>query len=190
MGGCLDIFSLVYLFSFFLRLWETARYRLKYCLKGPLNQKQPTNQSVSQLLAKHSVQVRRGRVDIHRDQGIVERFNRTLAERLFGHQYAQEMRLPSGEQSTEWAKRLPSVVAALNEEVTQLTDKKPSDAIKAKTLTQKPSSVVPGRPLVLKEQTVPSGVGVRYLYQHGELDGGRRRATDPVWSLEVYRFGR
>ena len=24
-------------------LWETARYRLKYCLKGPLNQKQPTN---------------------------------------------------------------------------------------------------------------------------------------------------
>ena len=53
--------------------------------------------SVGQLLAKHSVQVRRGRVDIHRDQGIVERFNRTLAERLFGHQYAQEMRLPSGE---------------------------------------------------------------------------------------------
>ena len=41
--------------------------------------------SVSQLLAKHTVQVRRGRVDILRDQGIVERFNQTLAERLFGH---------------------------------------------------------------------------------------------------------
>ena len=26
-------------------LWETAPYRLKYCLKGPLNPKQPTNQS-------------------------------------------------------------------------------------------------------------------------------------------------
>ena len=25
-------------------LWETARYRLKYCLKWPLNPKQPTNQ--------------------------------------------------------------------------------------------------------------------------------------------------
>ena len=25
-------------------LWETARYRLKYCLKGPLNPKHPTNQ--------------------------------------------------------------------------------------------------------------------------------------------------
>ena len=28
----------------FLPLWQTARYRLKYCLKGPLNPKQPTNQ--------------------------------------------------------------------------------------------------------------------------------------------------
>ena len=27
-------------------LLETARYRLKYCLKGPLNPKQPTNQIV------------------------------------------------------------------------------------------------------------------------------------------------
>ena len=27
-------------------LWETARYRLKYCLKGPLNPKQPTNQKI------------------------------------------------------------------------------------------------------------------------------------------------
>ena len=146
--------------------------------------------SVSQLLAKHSVQVRRGRMDIHRDQGIMERFNRTLAESLFGHQYAQEMRLPSGKRSTEWAKRLPSVVAVLNGEVTRLTGKKPSDAIKAKILTQKPSSVVPRRPLGLKEQKVPSGVGVRYLYKPGELEGGRRRATDPVWSLEVYWLGR
>ena len=24
-------------------LWETARYRLKYCLKGPLSPNQPTN---------------------------------------------------------------------------------------------------------------------------------------------------
>ena len=42
-GGCLDIFSLIYHFSFLSpSLWETARYRLKYCLKGPLNPEQPT----------------------------------------------------------------------------------------------------------------------------------------------------
>ena len=41
--GCLDIFTVIYPFSSLsLSLLETARYRLKYCLKGPLNPKQPT----------------------------------------------------------------------------------------------------------------------------------------------------
>ena len=44
-GGCLDIFPVVYHFSFLTpSLWETARYRLKYCLIGPLSPNQPTNQ--------------------------------------------------------------------------------------------------------------------------------------------------
>ena len=44
-GGCLDIFTLIYPFSpLSPSLWETARYRLKYCLKAPFNPKQPTNQ--------------------------------------------------------------------------------------------------------------------------------------------------
>ena len=146
--------------------------------------------AVNQLLAKHKTEVRRGRVDIHRDQGIVERFNRTLAERLFGHQYAQEMRLPADQRSTEWVKRLPAVVSALNGEVTRLTGKRPSEAIRAKSVAQNPSSTVPGRPVGLREQKLPSGAGVRYLYQPGELEGGRRRATDPVWSRQVYRLGR
>ena len=146
--------------------------------------------SVSQLLAKHSVEVRRGRVDSHRDQGIVERFNRTLAERLFGHQYAQEMRLPADHRSTEWVQRLPAVVSDLNGEVTRLTGKRPSEAIRAKSVSGGPSSTVPGRPAGLRKQNLPSGAGVRYLYQPGELEGGRRRATDPVWSLQVYRLGR
>ena len=48
-GGCLDIFSLLYHFSFLSpSLWETARYRLKYCLKGPLSPKQPTNQHLNE----------------------------------------------------------------------------------------------------------------------------------------------
>ena len=42
---CLDIFTPIYpFFPLSPSLWETARYRLKYCLKGPLNPKQPTNQ--------------------------------------------------------------------------------------------------------------------------------------------------
>ena len=145
--------------------------------------------AVTLLLVKHGVQVRHGRPDLHRDQGIVERWNRTLAERLFGHQYAVELRLPKGEHSTEWAKRLPEVVAAMNGEETRLTGKKPKDAIKARRVTQKPS--LPGtRPVGLQEQKLPSGIGVHYLYQPGELEGGRQWATDPIWSLEVYGLGR
>ena len=41
-GGCLDIFFSSIIFLFFLPF--SARYRLKYCLKGPLNPNQPTNQ--------------------------------------------------------------------------------------------------------------------------------------------------
>ena len=46
-GGCLDIFTLLYLCSpLSPSLWETARYRLKYCLKGLFNPKS-TNQPTS-----------------------------------------------------------------------------------------------------------------------------------------------
>ena len=41
--GCLEIYTLLYLFSpLSPSFWETTRYRLKYCLKGPLNPKQQT----------------------------------------------------------------------------------------------------------------------------------------------------
>ena len=134
--------------------------------------------AVNQLLAKHGVSVRRGRVDIHWDQGIVERFNRTQAERLLGHQYAQEMQLPSGQRSTEWVAWLPAVVAVLNGEVTRLTGKIPKDAIKAMSVAQKPSSTIPPS---WTQGAKASGVAFRYLYQPGELEGGRLRATDSVW---------
>ena len=53
-GGCLKIFTLLYLFSpLSPSLWETARYTLKYCLKGPLKPK--TTNSVC-----HSFIVRQG----------------------------------------------------------------------------------------------------------------------------------
>ena len=49
-GGCLDIFTLIYPFSpLSPSPWETAQYRLKYCLKGPLNPKQPTNHCIIKL---------------------------------------------------------------------------------------------------------------------------------------------
>ena len=58
-GGCSDIFTLLYpFFPLSPSLWETARYRLKYCLKGPLNPKQPTNQRPSPQRNRVKVQQR------------------------------------------------------------------------------------------------------------------------------------
>jgi len=96
--------------------------------------------SVTKEMEGHNTYIRRGRTEIHRDQAIVERFNRTLAERLFGHQYAVEMLLPLGQRSTAGVKRLPDVVKALNDEVTRLTGKKPSVAVKEKVAASKPST--------------------------------------------------
>lgn len=109
--------------------------------------------SVSKVMKENGVNTRRGRVDIHRDQGIVEHFNRTLAKRLFSHQYAIEMRLTEGQRSTTWVARLRAVVSALNNEVTRLTGKKPAEAIIEKAV---PSVSSPySRPVGLNEKNYP-----------------------------------
>ena len=59
-GGCLDVFTLAYHFSFFSpSLWETARYRLKYCLKGRLTKHGPLTDSrtygPTDLFTKHGL---------------------------------------------------------------------------------------------------------------------------------------
>ena len=82
--------------------------------------------TVTKEMEENKTAIRRGRTEIHRDQAVVERFNRTLAECLFGHQYAVEM-------------RLPEVVSALNNEVTSLIRKKPAEAIKERAVYSKPS---------------------------------------------------
>lgn len=48
-------------------------------------------------IENHKKIIHRGHTKIHRDQASAERFNCTLAERLFGHQYAVEMLLSSGQ---------------------------------------------------------------------------------------------
>ena len=92
----------------------------------------------------------------------------------------------SSERSIKWVTRLPAVVAALNGEVTRLTGKKLFEAIKARSVARKPTSTVPGQTIGLDEPFLPSDALVRDLYAPGELKGGRRRATDPMWSLTTH----
>ena len=100
--------------------------------------------SMTKEMENHKTYIHRGRTEIRRDQAIVERFNRTLAERLFGYQYAVEILLPEGQRSTAWVKRLPDVVRALNNDVTSLIGKKPAVAIKKKQSPQNCQRSIPG----------------------------------------------
>ena len=83
---------------------------------------------VTKLMEKHDV-IQRGDPSQHRSQGIVERFNRTLSDRLFTYQYHKELEDPS-KSNREWVSRLQNVVSALNNEKTRLIGMKPVDAIK------------------------------------------------------------
>ena len=96
------------------------------------------------------VSFRRGIPDLHRDQAIVERFDRTLPKRLSGFHIAREMQLLlargplSGWYGCLWLYRM-----------TSLTGKMPSAAVKAKTVAKKPCSLVAGHPVGLEEKSSP-----------------------------------
>ena len=70
---------------------------------------------VTKLMEKHDVIIQRGDPSQHQSQGIVERFNRMLADRLFSYQCHKELEDPS-KSSQEWVSRLQNVVSVLNSE--------------------------------------------------------------------------
>ena len=63
-----------------------------------------------------------------------------MGERLFTFQYNQKMNFKEGKRTTEWVKRLPEVVLALNSEVTRLIGKKSFDVSKEKKFDTKSST--------------------------------------------------
>ena len=143
----------------------------------------------TKLMEKHNLIIQRGDPSQHRSQGIVERFNRTLADRLFSFQYHKELEDPS-KSNRKWVSRLQNVVGALNNEKTRLIGMKPVDAIKDTLVKQGFSQPVKG----YEEKLLDVGTKVRYLYEPGELERqiykGQRveRSTDEIWSVDVYRI--
>ena len=139
---------------------------------------------VTKLMEKHDVIIQRGDPSQHRSQGIVERFNKTLADRLFTYQYHKELEDPL-KSNREWVSRLQNVVSALNNEKTRLIDMKPVDAIKETLVRQGFSQPV---------KNYDEKLRAWYLYEPGELEGQiyrgerRKRSTDPIWSVDVYKI--
>ena len=125
-------------------------------------------------MEKHDVMIQHGDPSQHHSQGIVERFNRTLADRLFSYQYHKELEDPL-KSNREWVSRRQNVVSALNNEKTRLIRMKPVDAIKPTLVEQGFSQPTKEH----EEKLLDIGTKVRYLYKSGELEGyqykGERR---------------
>ena len=128
----------------------------------------------TKLMEKHDVIIQCGDPSQHHLQRIVERFNRTLADRLFSYQYHKEFEDLS-RSNREWVSRLQNVVSALNNERTRLIGMKPVDAIKQTLVKQGFSHPVKE----YEEKLLDVGTKVRYLYEPSELEGyqykGERR---------------
>ena len=136
---------------------------------------------MTKLIEKHDVLIQPGDPSQHRSQGIMERFNRTLADRQFSYQYHKELEDPS-KSNREWVSQLQNVVNVLNNEKTRLIGMKPVDAIKQTLIKQRFSQPVKN----YEEKLIDVGTKVRYLYEPGELEGQiykgerRKRSGDPI----------
>ena len=71
-------------------------------------------EDTTKLMEKHDVMIQHRDPSQHRSQGIMERFNRTLADGLFSYQYHKELEDPS-KSNREWVSRLQNVVSSLKE---------------------------------------------------------------------------
>lgn len=137
------------------------------------------------LMKEHGVKIQKA--NSKRTMGIVERFNRTLAERIFRLQDASDLLLPLSERDRKWVKNLPIILKDINNSKTRLIGMSPAEAIK-KEYVKAQSSQIRNGPMGFDEKRLTHNDSVRYLLQPGELETGKRRAGDLIWSPQVYHI--
>ena len=137
---------------------------------------------VLKLMKEHDVKVISATTKYHHNfTAFVERFNKTLGERLFKAQDIQELQNPTKD-SKIWVKYLKKAVSKLNNEKTRMIGMTPAKAVKLDSVELK------FKPYP-EEKLLPEDGLYRYLYQPGELEGGQqRRATDMIYSWNTFRL--
>lgn len=139
---------------------------------------------VRNLMNEKGVKIRIG--TNHKQQCLVERFNYTLAKRLFRIQDAYE--LHTRKKYKVWVKNLLSIINDLNNSVTRLIGMTPIEAMSKNKVIAKPSKLHKNRTIGKDEERLPEDTLVRYLLDKSDFEGGKRRATDPIWSTDIYNF--
>ncbi|CAB5351829.1 unnamed protein product [Rhizophagus irregularis] len=122
---------------------------------------------------------------------LIKAFKKRIAELIYKVQYAIEGRLTDGERSRLWKKILKKYIDYLNNSKTRLIGMSPARAMTLEKVESKPSRKAKRAIGKDEEIKLQKGTAVRYLLKPGELEGDhRRRATDPYWSLRVYKIKR
>jgi len=138
---------------------------------------------VLKLMKEHNVPVKSVVTKHHHNfTSFVENFNKTISQRLFKPQDAQELR--SGEDSKIWVKNLQKFVSKLNNTKLERVGMTPAKAVKLESVELK---IKPYG----KEDVAPMDGLYRYLLEPGEENSDqKRRATDNVWSRKTFRLDR
>lgn len=138
------------------------------------------------LMKEHGVKVQKAKSKY--TMGIVERYNRTLIEKLFPSQDASDLlTIHLNKISRVWVKNLSIVVDYINNSLTRQLGISPTEAIKRKCVISKPSKPRNG-PMGLDEKKLSGDIIVRYLLYPSDQEGGKRRAGDMNWSSHIYRI--
>ena len=122
---------------------------------------------------------------------LIKAFKKNLAKLIYKVQYAIEGRLAEGERSRLWNKVLQKYIDFMNNSKTRLIGMSPTRAMTLDEVESKPSSKAKRAIGRYEEIKLKKGMAVRYLLKPGELEGDHRhRATDPYWSLRIYKIKR
>ena len=139
------------------------------------------------LLLRHGVKIQYA--NSKRGVAIAERDHQEFEKHAFRQQDAIDFHLPLSERCRSWVKELDTNDGINNNTVTRLIGMSPNKAVKralkGKKIIAKPA-VKHRRPVGYDEHPLAAHTEVRHLLEPGELEGGRRRATDCKWSPEVF----
>ena len=133
----------------------------------------------------NNIEIKFNRPSFH--LAFVESMNRSLAILLYKKQSLSEL---EQNENNKWVKELPSAIGTLNNRYNKMIKMRPSDAIKLQNVVQK------------ENHFTKNDIKIKYHYgdivrrmlnkdeildvKTGKITVGRRRATDPTYSLEVY----
>src|SRR5436305_613425 len=142
-------------------------------------------------MEQHNVPIRVVDLYSFESLALIKAFKKNLAKLIYKVQYAIEGRLAEGERSRLWNKILMKYIDFMNNSKTRLIGMAPAYAMTLEEVVSKPSKKAKRAIGRYEEIRLKKGTAVRYLLKSGELEGDHRhQATDPYWSLRVYKIKR